>query len=186
MLSRVILATALSLGAPAVLAGTVTIAEDSANKKNIIVDVKDATTDEVLAALNGKHAFAVERLGDYSQAIVTRRYTGEFRHVLERVLDNVNHLVVTSERDREVQRVVIYGRHTVIDVAAAAPAKPAPRAPAAGTSPPPLDPEVVAAVERARLNAEAANDRGDTDPDPTYARPSRRSAMYSRGAHRGL
>ena len=177
------------LNAGAASAGTVTVNTEKGNDRQIVVEAKDATIAEILASLNEKQAFELERLGDFANTgPQTRRYTGEFRHVLERVLENESHLVITTMSKRDVQRVVIYGAPSALPATglkAPEPVQATPPPAAAPDGPVTIDPHVQAALDRAKKEAELAKERGEPLPheqlDPG---PMRRSAMNSRGGRR--
>lgn len=170
----------LMLQAGAAAAGSVTVAPDPQNARNIVVEARDASVAEIVARLQEAQPFEVERLGEPSASPITRRYAGEFRHVLERVLENENHLVVTTVQSRDVQRVVLYGSRIAAPSVARTAEPVTSAAPPAGK--PPIDPVVQAALERARQDAEAANARGVPLPhevnDPG---PPRRAALNAGG-----
>ena len=174
------------LNAGAASSGTVTVNTEKGNDRQIVVEAKDATIAEILASLNEKQAFELERLGDFANTgPQTRRYTGEFRHVLERVLENESHLVITTMSKRDVQRVVIYGAPSALPATglkAPEPVQATPPPAAAPDGPVTIDPHVQAALDRAKKEAELAKERGELQElDPG---PMRRSAMNSRGGHR--
>ena len=171
-------------------AGTVRVEADKENNRQIVIDAQDATVAEILAGMNEKQPFELERLGDFANVSPqTRRYTGEFRHVLERVLENESHLVVTSMGKRDVQRVVIYGSRLVQPTAVVPPATqpiPATAAAIVPLGPVQIDPVVQAALDRAKKEAELAKERGELLPhemaDPG---PFRRSSVHASNGRGG-
>jgi hypothetical protein len=180
------------LGSGSSGAGTVSIGVNPANQKELVVEAQDATIPEILARLQELQPFEIEQSGDYATpGPITRRYTGEFRHVLERVLENENHLVVSSERLPAVERVVIYGGggNDKTMTVAHAPQAMASASLAAPPAPPPVDPVVQVAMARAKEDAAAAKARGEAFP-PEYSSPApmRRSAAngWGRSGRRGL
>ena len=179
----------------AAVAATVTVEADTASGK-LVVEAKDATIDEVLTKLGKSQNFAIERNGEASSTRVGNYHLkGSASSILERLLVNESHMVITAAGGRTVQRVVMYGSRGGEPAAPAVAVKPAAQSPAANpaakpvTEPviaadPPIDPKVEEALERARKDAvtakaEPANPLNQTS-NPFHGH---RSAALAFGAH---
>ena len=191
------LALSAAFLASTAIAGTVTVEQ---GRGHLIVDARDATIVEILDQLRKIRPFDIERIGDISTSLkVTRRFEGEFRQIMNRVLENESHVLVTARSSPDIQTVVLYGTPATTRASATKPA-PQPDAPPAavtGTPAKEIDPYVQAAFDRIAKEAEAAKGLPAETAPPASLQPmtgqnmpssSRQSAMISTGirGRRGL
>ena len=131
--------------------------------------------------------FELEVMGDLVHPrTLTGEFSGKTRSVLEQILDNESHVIVSDAGTQEVSRVVLFGRHdgeraapapvaspalVSQPVAAPAPAAPAPSAPAANPK--------VAPVNSAPAHAAQQIDKSKQFRDATAQQQpvSRRTAL---------
>lgn len=177
---------AVLAGASGVTAGTVSVEADSSSG-GLVVEAQDATTDEILRRLAQTQPFEIEQLGDaVSKETVTLRYHGAVKAVLERVLENQSHLVITNSGRGDVRRVVVYGARRFEQAAfeRATPVAMPVSAPAAVTTEgvhPAVDSHLRLTIERAKKDAEAAKALPGTQQDKTSPYLGHRSAMMGVG-----
>jgi hypothetical protein len=193
MTSRLKLVTATTmialLHAASSQAGVVAITVE-ADGKTLSIDAKDATIEEILTKLNDTKPFVIERIGTIADTkSANRQLSGQTRVVLERLLENENHLIYTNVRTREVERLVVYGAPATNETSSNQPqhvASPAPTrsAPETAKSPDPQD-QLTAAIDRATKDAEAAASNPQINTDQQSSRAPRGTSSMRGTAVRG-
>ncbi|MFA5949772.1 MAG: hypothetical protein WC807_05765 [Hyphomicrobium sp.] len=78
----------------------------------VVLEVQDATVETVIARLAEDRGFLVETPGDGAQAdTFSGRYEGTVSEVLERVLEDENHVIeYSSSQQGGIARIILYGR----------------------------------------------------------------------------
>lgn len=133
-LSRIWTALALSLalagpaGVSAARAGEPSIRLAEGTGGRVVLDVDDATLDQVIDHLGRQYGFRVERLGDAELSEpVSGHFEGPLASVLSRLLQNENHSIVTSlHAASSIARVAIYSAGTAQVAGAGSPQHGAP------------------------------------------------------------
>ena len=174
------------------LAGSVTVDVDRDSGALVVVS-HGATVEEIVGRLSEHSQFEFEPMGD---AAHPRTLTGEFRggtrSVLEQILDNESHVIVSAAGTGAVSRVVIYGRHDGEHATPGASAAPAVIAQPT-VAPAPIAPQPVAPMKKPAASpvpttpARAVQplDKGwprqATAPSPPVSRRTAMTTVASRG-----